>query len=375
MTNPQPILPVPAFDPVAAMARCADAIFVQDERTDAIGGFPHDSVALLADAGLLIAPFPVHMGGSALGSREDSIAVLRDVLTMLGNASQAVGRLYEGHVNAIILATRHGGEAILAELAAEARAGRLSGVWNAEPQAGLRLSRCDNGWQIDGQKIYCSGAGTIRRPVVTAAREAGAPPLMLVPDMTTPGVTVDLSAWRAAGMHGSMTGSVAFRAVVVPDDAVLGSEGTYYQAPAFAAGAWRVLAVQLGALQRVIKLHAAFLRRSGREREPVLRSRFADAAADAELARLLVVAAAAHAEDRSAAPADAENYVNMARTAFERLALGIIAATRRNVGLSSFVAPNPIDRVLRDLETYLRQPFLDVSRDSYALHLLAKEAC
>ncbi len=365
---------VPRFDPAVAAARCADRLFAADEASDASGGFPGAGIALLANAGLLIAPFPASLGGMALGSDPATIDMLRATLTTIGGASLSAGRLYEGHVNAIVLAVRHGGDAIVAALAAEARAGRLSGVWNAGPAAGLRMLRVDGGWQLDGGKIYCSGAGSIRRPVVTAARAPGEPPLMLVPDMAVSGARVDLSGWRASGMHGSVSGSVSFDRVIVADAATLGGEGDYYRAPAFAAGAWRVLAVQLGALQRVIDLHADFLNISGRAREPVLRARFADAAADAELARLLVEAAAAKAEDENAPAAAREHYVNMARTAFERLALAIIAATRRNVGLSSFIAPNPLDRVLRDLETYLRQPFLDASRDSYAQHLLAGAA-
>ena len=373
MVNPQTIPIVPRFDPVAGAERCADRLYALDEQTDAEGAFPQASIAILASAGLLTAPFPTALGGMALGTLPGTIDALRAVLTTIGNASLAVGRLYEGHVNAAILAVRHGGDAIVAALAAEARAGRLSGVWNAQPGAGLVMTRVDGGWQLDGGKIYCSGAGAIRRPVVTAARAPGEPPLMLVPDMTAPGASVELSGWRAAGMRGSASGTASFDRVIVADAATLGGEGDYYRSPAFSAGAWRVLAVQLGAIQRILALHAEFLRSSGREREPVLRGRFADAAADAELARLVVVAAAARAEDDNSAPADRENYVNMARTAFERLGLAIVAATRRNVGLTSFMAPNPIDRVLRDLETYLRQPFLDASRDSVARHLLAGE--
>ncbi len=374
MTNSQPVPLVPAMDPVARLSRCADAIWRLDEACDAGGGFPHDSIALLAGAGLLLAPLPPALGGMSLGSDPASMAALCAVLTMLGSSSQSVGRLYEGHVNAIVLATRHGADKVLATLATEARAGRLSGVWNAEPKDGLMLTRAGGGWRLDGEKIFCSGAGAIRRPLVTAALTADGPPLMLVPDLTNRGVVVDLSGWRAAGMHGSVSGRVRFDGVAVAAADVFGDPGDYYASPGFAAGAWRVLAVQLGAVQRIIALHGQFLRSTGREREPVLRGRFGDAAADAELARLLVTAAAARAEDRSAAAADAENYVNMARTAFERLALAIIAATRRNVGLSSFLAPNPIDRVLRDLETYLRQPFIDASRDSFARHVLAGTA-
>lgn len=344
-----------------------------DESVDTTGRFPHDSIALLADAGLLIAPLPRTLGGSGLGTDPAQTKNLAAVLTAVGRASLAVGRLYEGHVNAIVLANRFGEASALAILADEARSGRISGVWNAERAPGLRAKSVAGGWQLDGGKIHCSGSGSIMRPLVTASIAPGAPPIMVLADMAATGASVDLSVWRASGMHGSVTGSVAFDRHFIRETAVIGTAGDYYRAPGFAAGAWRVLAVQLGALERVIALHGDFLRSSGRDREPVLRGRFGDAAADLELARLLVGETALRAEAPGAAPAAVISYVDMARTAFERLALAIIAATRRNVGLSSFIAPNPLDRVLRDLETYLRQPFLDASRDNFARYLLSNE--
>ena len=63
-------------------------------------------------------------------------------------------------------------------------------------------------------------------------------------------------------------------------------------------------------------------------------------------------------------------YVDMSRVTFVRLILEMIALTPRNVGLRSMIAPSALDRVLRDLETYLRQPALDASRDNAARWLL-----
>ena len=73
------------------------------------------------------------------------------------------------------------------------------------------------------------------------------------------------------------------------------------------------------------------------------------------------------------ASADAiDAYADLARGGFEELALAGIAAARRNVGLGSFIAPDPLDRALRDLETNLRQPFLDASRDHAATWLIQR---
>jgi hypothetical protein len=50
----------------------------------------------------------------------------------------------------------------------------------------------------------------------------------------------------------------------------------------------------------------------------------------------------------------------------ERAALDVIEAVQRGVGLSSFIRPNPIERICRDLSTYLRQPVPDLAMSDAA---------
>jgi len=328
-------------------------IWQRAPKVDQAAAFPADDFADLAASGML-----------DVDGLLDSRAL--PVLAAIGSASLTVGRLFEGHLNAVKLVRRFGGAAAVAIVAAEAAAGRIAGVWNAERGPGVRATRHRGGFRLSGSKVHCSGAGSVRRPVVTAHVDDGV--LMLLPDLADPAVRIDLSVWRASGMRGTATGSVTFDGVEVPDTAVIGGPGDYYRSPWFSGGAWRVLAVQLGGLDRIMALHAERLRLD----DAVARARFADAAAAHESARLLVSEASRRAEDTAGEAADIDAYVDLARTAFEAAALVVIGATRRNVGLSTFIAPDPLDRVLRDLETYLRQPFLDASRDHAARWLAAR---
>ena len=340
-------------DAMALVDGVAARIWQRAGAVDDAAAFPAGDIADIAAHGLL----------AAAGSLLDDSAL--SVLTAIGGASLTVGRLFEGHLNAVKLTRRYGGYGPAAILAAEAAVGRISGVWNAERGGGVTASRIAGGYRLAGGKIHCSGAGAIRRPVVTARSDGET--LMLLPDLEHPAVRVDLSVWRASGMRGTATGSVSFDGVEVDDAAVIGAAGDYYRSPWFAGGAWRVIAVQLGGLDRIMALHAARLRID----DAVARARFAVAAGAHESARLIVAEAARRAE----APGDAEAidaYVDLARTTFEAAALTVIEAARRNIGLSTFIAPDPLDRVLRDLETYLRQPFLDVSRDHAAQWLAAR---
>ncbi|MEN2787273.1 acyl-CoA dehydrogenase [Sphingomonas qilianensis] len=354
-------------DALAAARRLHPAIRARAAAIDAAAAYPDADIADLAAAGLLGACLPADFGGIALGHGGPASAVLCEILTMIGAASLTVGRLYEGHVNAVRLVATYAPDA-LPLLAAEIAAGRPSGVWNAERANGLSAVRIDGGWQLSGSKIHCSGSGAIRRPLVTA-RIGDDGPLMMLPEVAAE--RADLSVWRAAGMRGTATGTVDFTGLVVPDAAVIGVPGDYYRSPFFSGGAWRVLAVQLGGLDAVMALHAEKLNlRGGTDAVP--RARLARAGAAHEAARLIVREAAARAE-RDGNPAAIDAYVDLARGGFEELALTCIEATRRNIGLGSFIAPDPLDRVLRDLETYLRQPFLDASRDNAAAWLLDHE--
>ena len=345
--------------------KICEEIFARAETIDERAALPLDDIASLSKAGLVEAVTQGDCGQSILCDPEE----LGCILHAIGAASLTVGRLYEGHINAARLIEQYGDAGAQAILGAETSHGRLLGVWNAERSDGPRLTRVEGGWRISGRKVHCSGAGHIQRPIVTA-RDPNNTVLMLLPDVTGKGVRIDASVWRATGMRGTATATVDFDDVFVPAAATVGRAGDYYRSPLFAGGAWRVLTVQLGGLQRILELHAVRLKANKSADDPVFRARFANAAADYECARLLVGEAGRRAEDRNGDPEAIDAYVDQARARFERFALSGIDAARRNVGLSSFIAPDPLDRCIRDLETYLRQPFIDVSRDSAARWLL-----
>ena len=322
----------------------------------------------LYEAGRLVAPFPSSLGGEGLAHSkpEGLLPALRDV----GRADLALGRLFEGHVNAVALAMRYGSAANLACLHAEARAGRISGVWMAgEP---LRLERDAAGrLRLAGRKLLCSGSGLIRRPLVAADFEGGS--VMLLPEIADPG-RVDLSGWTVRGMEGSVTGTVDFSGIIVEPDDLLGQPGDYLRAPYFRGGAWRVLAVQLGGVQAVLDQYRRQLRDSPHRDHPIQLARFGAATIAAETAQLWTERAAAMVEGPCDDPAAIEAYVDLARNAFEAAALEVVSCAEKAIGLKAFTRPNPLERIVRDLQTYLRQPALDASLLSAAAFYLGRKS-
>jgi alkylation response protein AidB-like acyl-CoA dehydrogenase len=48
--------------------------------------------------------------------------------------------------------------------------------------------------------------------------------------------------------------------------------------------------------------------------------------------------------------------MSAARAAIERAALAVLEMAERSVGAAGMIAPHPLERLMRDLRTYLRQP-------------------
>ena len=363
--NSEPPITVPGLETARAIAKLA---FANADLHDHDGAFPEIEIAELHRGGFLTAPLP-----RALGGVEPTAQELAAWLRRIGSGSLALGRLYEGHVNALGLVVRFGVRAQATKIASEARDGRLFGVWNTDDAGGLRLIRQGRRWRLEGRKILCSGAGWIKRPLVTANDETGQR-LLLTPSLDG-AARADLSQWTAHGMRASATGAVDFTGLYVDPEDIVGSPGDYERQPFFSGGAWRFCAVHLGGMEKLIELLRQHLNRTGRGGDPHQAARLGEAGICVETARLWVERAAQVAEDGSTAspPERVVAYVNLARLAVERAGLTLMEHVHRSVGLQAFIRPNPIERISRDLSTYLRQPGPDRALTSAAAWILAQE--
>ena len=334
---------------------------------DADGCFPDADIAHLHASGLLLAPFPDAMGGVGLGSDVGDPTALLDALVAVGRGSLTLGRLFEGHVNAVKLVTRYGTPDNLALLHAEAVDGYPTGVWMAEDATPLRLETGPDGARLQGRKILASGSGHFRRPLVAARTEAGSQ--MVIPFVGDPG-RADASRWTTLGMRATATGTVDFTGIAVGADEFVGEPDDYMTSPLFRGGAWRVIATQLGGVEAVFDQYRTQLAGVRGADDPLQLARFGEAVIAAETARLWVTKACRTAEDPLADPRVVDATVDLARNAFEGAALRVIALAQKAIGLRAFLRPNPIERIIRDLSTYMRQPALDASLTSAARFFL-----
>ena len=347
---------------VQIAAEAADRVARTAADRDADRAFPAEAFDVLREAGLMTATLPAHLGGAGLGEPGSRHALYR-VLAEVGRGSLPVGRVYEGHVNALALVMAYGTDAQQERAAHDARAGHLFGVWNTEAEGGVRLdSRPGGGARLSGAKTFCSGAGHVTRAFANGAFPDGGWQMVLVDldgqsDRVTPG------SWTAEGMRASASGRVDFEGVVVGPEALVGEPGDYTREPAFTGGAVRFAAVHLGGARALFDAAAEALRQSGRTADPHQRRRMGEAAVAVETGALWLLGAA-RLEESGADPGAVVAYAQRVRTAIERVCLDVLERVDRSVGARGLLPPSAVERVGRDLRLYLRQPAPDATLDA-----------
>ncbi|TDN37430.1 acyl-CoA dehydrogenase [Hymenobacter sp. UV11] len=406
---PDAAAPTPATPAsvVVAAAQLAPRLLAQAAATDTIGGFPAQEMTWLREAGLLTAALSPSMGGAGLGEPAAALALLQ-ALYHIGRGNLAVGRLWEGHVNALLLVRCFGTAAQIARAAADARAGHVFGVWNTEnPAEGVHLEplpAAPGHYRLRGAKTFASGSGHITRPVLTgmlvappapAVRRDQGPSPLPVP-APTPLLTgwqlvllradeqppvLDRSFWRPLGMRATASFRADFTGLEIGTEDLIGQPNDYYRAPWFGGGAARFAAVQLGGAAAVLDETRRFLRRLGRTDDPYQRQRLGEMLLLHEAGQRWLRGAAEHA---ALPPTPAEMppparlealaaYVNALRTTTEDICLQTLRLAERSVGARGLLQPEPFERLHRDLTHYLRQPAPDAAQADIGRFALASD--
>ena len=279
-----------------------------------------------------------------------SPAEMRDLLYRLFTAGRhdiALGRLFEGHVDAWQILHRYGTDDQIETLGETSRNKPLLGVWNAEGPD-HHLSCSDSG--ISGGKSYASGAGIVTHALVTT--QAGTPQVQLhLVDLHRDPGRIDTDWWQVAGMQGSQTHRVRW------DGAAgigIGAPGDYEREPWFSTGALRFACVQAGGLAGLRDAVRDHLVRLDRHRDPVQQRRLAALHGWASAATGVVLSAGSRglgAPDGTD-PAVIANVRNVVYACCEEG----IALAQRACGTAAYFSAHPVCRFAQDLGMYIRQP-------------------
>ncbi len=336
---------------------------------DRDGAFPEEEFAQLHRSGLLAAPlemWPSPGSGGTAATPGPTSSLLR-ILEEIGRGNLAVGRLYEGHVNALLLIQQFGRPDQQAAWAADVRRGKVFGVWNTQAADGVHFGAVDATGLIElrGSKTFASGAGHVERPIITGAMPDGLWQMAVVP-LDEGDAAIDRSWWQPLGMRASASYRIDLGGVRIARRCLLGDPGEYFREPWFSGGAIRFAAVQLGGIRALRDATVVALREFGRTDDPYQRARVGTMAIAVESGRQWLRAAGEVADRVGDDPsrevvAATITHAQMTRTAIEAIGQDVLRLAEQCVGARGLLRPHPIERIGRDLTMYLRQPGPDAA--------------
>ena len=330
----------------------------------------------LREAGFLGVALPRELGGNAWGIERGTWRHLLRLLKIIGRGNLSVGRIYEGHVNALQLILQWGSPAQIEAAATDVQDGCLFGVWNTEaPNDGLTLEEVAGGTQrfrLSGAKTFASGASIIQRVFANAAMLGGWQ-MCLVP-LDRVKVECDTDSWQPLGMRATESIRVNFDGVELDRAALIGEPGDYLREPWFSGGAIRFAAVQLGGAEAIAEASRHFLQQENRIEDPHQAIRAGEVAALLETGNLWLEGAASRAEVAAFCPDELAAYAGLMRRTIERIGLEVIEHAVRSSGARALLRPNSLERLVRDLAMYLRQPAPDFVLERAGKYTLKSEA-
>ena len=290
------------------------------------------------------------------------------LLRRIGRSSLSVGRIVEGHANALMLIHLYGTFAQRMHAAAASEKGAVFGVWGADGKEPVTVAaRREPDVTLAGAKQFCSGLGLLSWAVVVVNLAAG-PQLFLV-DVRDPS-RGDLSGWQVSGMRATASGRYDLTGLSAQS---LGAAGDYVKEPHFEGGIWRYCALHCGGLEALADEVRDHIIARVQGDDPHHRARLAHLVIHAQTARLWVEACSVSTMS-DCQPVLCVTQALLAREAVEQACLSGIALAERILGTQAFAAHSRADRIRRDLAFFLRQANLDGKLAKAGDTLLAQSA-
>jgi len=330
--------------------------------SDTDGNFPTDEFKAIRQAGLLSLPIEK----SKISFKSDNLIDNLTLLKSIGKASLPVGRIFEGHMNALQLVDIYGTEGQKKRWFEEVTSGqKLFGVWNTQDQDGVFAhERADGNFLLKGSKTFCSGGDQIQRPLITAELKSPSVKgwqMCIIPTEKVAAIKQDKSFWQPLGMRASASFRMDFTGIILSREDLLGTPNDYYKQPHFSSGAIRFCSVQLGGAEAVLEETHQLLKSINRTEDSFQKARIAEMSFLIETGNLWIRQAADKIQSGQHGNEQIIAYINMARSMIEETCLRCMALSERSVGARGLLRPENLERIHRDLTTYLRQPAPDAS--------------
>lgn len=342
--------PTQHTEPGLALERIAAGAPARDAVPEA--PFPTEAFDALADAELL---GWTAIAGPARPPAARELALVRAVAA----ADGSVGRIYDGHLNAIErLAVQGSSQLRERELPQFASGDLLGGVWGGDPAPGegepAAVIDTPAGPVLRGVKTFCSGAGGLHRALVLARSPGGGPPLSAWVELTDPErARIDPTWYRSHGLRASVSHRVVFSDLPVME--LLGAPGSISAQPWFARDALRTASSWAGMADSAVSSALAEL--GARPSTGPLEGLAAGRILAAQQTVSVWLAAAATAMDGGSA--GLPEIALHGRVTIAGACRTLLDEAARACGSRPFARGGALDRARRDLEVFLLQHRLE----------------
>jgi hypothetical protein len=323
-----------------------------DERDrEATPSFPEGAMSLLEGAGMLA-------WNARPGPSRPPAAAELELVRQVARADGSVGRLFDGHLNAVERLVVQAPPPVRDRELAAVRAKRLrAGVWGGDPTPGegppATVLEVDGSDVLRGVKTFCSGAGGLDRALILARQANGGPPLAVWIDLTDDRVQVDATWFRSQGLRASVSHRVEFRDA--PVLARFGAPGSLAEQPWFSRDAIRTAASWAGMADTAVR--AALSELAVRPGRGELEALAAGRVLTAQRTIDLWIDRGARAMD--AGDGELTDIAVQARVGIFDACRALLDEAARACGSRPFARGGALDRARRDLEVFLLQHRLD----------------
>lgn len=207
--------------------------------SDSQGRYPHESMALLREEGLLAVALPVSSGGLGFGE-EVHFAAYFNLIARLSSACSSTAQIFSAHCNALLTINQLGSPGQIEQYAPLiVQQGRLFCFVGSEPSDrfdvnGNRVSfssfasQTSRGWEITARKSFATGSPGAHWALIHCQDQQDTSPegwLLIAVDLSATEVTV-IDDWNNMGQRATASGKIHIDALTVQDLDIIGGPGS-----------------------------------------------------------------------------------------------------------------------------------------------------
>ncbi len=366
--------------------------------TDSRGTYPHENIKTLREAGMLGVCLPKKFGGLGVGPGGDYSTFFR-INDRLGAACSSTAQvLFVQNASLATLGLMANDKQMAVFADAVKQKGATFCYVGAEPNErftkdGKRIfsetvaKPTKGGWLVNGRKAFATGSMGASYAIFYCMPEGAQDQqqmMVLVSPIDAPGLKV-IDSWNNMGQRATSSGMLEFQDCFVPDDMVMGKEGSFYEIKVL--GALYQLgfaALMTGIAQGAVDFTVDYVKNTlqptvgydNAADELNVQIHVAEMATSVEASRALVFRAAAMlqgVEAGTASPFDTMNAIYQAKTFATEMSVAAGAKLFQICGARSTSRRYGADRFWRDARTLSLHDNLDRQRGTIGRFVLGIE--